>query len=564
MTSAALASATPGIDVDEDVVLGRMRGEVGGDVPQLGVELVVGAPRRDDEVADPFERVLGEGPGAAPEGDLAEILERPDPVVAAGEDLEHEPLDGRRGPLEAAHVEALERLRALHEAADAVLAPGSGGVGGEALEDALHLGVDGAARRLEGRLVEDAVAQVARHVPERGPAPLGYGDETVEERAELRRAADRPRGGRGEAALEDRHQRLDLVLGPLAGLPDPEERLAERGALPRPLHAVVRRRPGEPVDEAGRQVRGLRVVGPEIGEEVLARRDDALGVGVPRAGLPAKEAGDVGEEAKDPLLRLEALRVGGQGGTGVHVLARHPPRVGGVDVEAEDEPADLVEDGEGPRGGRGRCARPVREDDARRGRRGLASRSGRVELDERGARTDLHVRDDEDGPDDAVERRRDRHLHLHRLESGDPLPAGDVVPRRDAEADDDGRGRRAEDAEVVPREAVRHAVDLDEVLQPLDDAEDAVADAADVEPPLVARERLDAHLALPPVELHAVVVAVEAEGAELVVRATVPELDRPPDLLPDLRAHPGRRLVELLLLDSELVVVGFDRRGEER
>jgi hypothetical protein len=65
-------AGTPGVDVDEDVVLRRVLGEVGGDVGEGRVELAVEAPGGDDEVADPFERVLGEGPRATPERDLAE------------------------------------------------------------------------------------------------------------------------------------------------------------------------------------------------------------------------------------------------------------------------------------------------------------------------------------------------------------------------------------------------------------------------------------------------------------------------------------------------------------
>jgi hypothetical protein len=191
-------------------------------------------------------------------------------------------------------------------------------------------------------------------------------------------------------------------------------------------------------------------------------------------------------------------------------------------------------------------------------------RGRRVDLDERRSGADLDVRDDEDVPHGAVERRRDRHLHLHRLERGDPAPLLDALPRRDTHGDDDGRRGGAEDAEVVAREAVRDAVGLHEVLEALQDAEGPVAGASRDEPALEAREVLDLHLGARPVELDAVVVRPETEDLQLVALPEVAELDGPPDLLADLGAHPRGRLVELLLLEAQLVVVGLDGGREER
>ena len=111
---------------------------------------------------------------------------------------------------------------------------------------------------------------------------------------------------------------------------------------------------------------------------------------------------------------------------------------------------------------------------------------------------------------------------------------------------------------------MRHAVGLDEIVEALQDAEDPVACPAHDEPALEAREVLDPHLAAHAVQLDAVVVVAEPEDLQLVVLSTVPELDRAADLLADLGAHPCGRLVELLLLEPQLVVVGLHRRGQER
>ncbi len=123
-------------------------------------------------------------------------------------------------------------------------------------------------------------------------------------------------------------------------------------------------------------------------------------------------------------------------------------------------------------------------------------------------------------------------------------PFSTCSPGVDADRDDDRGRRRAEDAEVVAREAVRHAVDLDEVVEALEDAEDPVARPAHDEPALEAREVLDAHLAAHAVQLDAVVVVARAgrpSAGSSVRGAGTRSRGRPPCGSRDASARPTRR-----------------------
>ena len=64
----------------------------------------------------------------------------------------------------------------------------------------------------------------------------------------------------------------------------------------------------------------------------------------------------------------------------------------------------------------------------------------------------------------AAERRHERGLHLHALDHGDDVADLDLVADLHRDRHDDGRGAVADDPAVVARDAMWHAVDLDQEL----------------------------------------------------------------------------------------------------
>ncbi len=333
----------PEVDVDDQILVGGHLAEDRTEPLHRGLQLRVDAAGRHDAEPLPFEAVGPDGQALLSEGLRPELLEVPDPVVAPRQDLEVELPGGGRRVLEPRRKEALERLGAVEEPLDPL-----GAVSGQRLRDQvsevlLDLLVDAGALAIEDRLVEGLVAELPGDVGERREAVLDDTDEAVEERPVRRVLVDHARNRSAETPLEDREDRLHLLLHPLARLPDPEHGLPQLGGLLQVRHAVMREGPREPREEPFGNARGLPGDRPQVGEEVLSRRDRLPLFGAASGRLPPEERRNVGEGRENLVFGEMALVAVGSDVRGGVVLGHHPLGVGRVGVEAEDEAADLVE-----------------------------------------------------------------------------------------------------------------------------------------------------------------------------------------------------------------------------
>ena len=116
--------------------------------------------------------------------------------------------------------------------------------------------------------------------------------------------------------------------------------------------------------------------------------------------------------------------------------------------------------------------------------------SPRFDPQQRRTAVDLHVAGDEHLRHGAGDRRRDGDLHLHRLDDGDPIARRDDVAGTDVDADDEGGRRRPQDAGVVTGEAVRDAVDLDEMVGAINRRHHGEPAIGDGQPAACPAERL--------------------------------------------------------------------------
>ena len=98
---------------------------------------------------------------------------------------------------------------------------------------------------------------------------------------------------------------------------------------------------------------------------------------------------------------------------------------------------------------------------------GIGVRVGRLELHQCRSTVDLVVGCGQQPPDSPGERCRHGGFHLHALDDGDGIAGGNLGAGADGQRDDDARHRRPHDALIVAAEAMRRAVDLDEVLTTL-------------------------------------------------------------------------------------------------
>ena len=183
---------------------------------------------------------------------------------------------------------------------------------------------------------------------------------------------------------------------------------------------------------------------------------------VEAVGVRARERADVGVE-------LEQASLGDQV---VGRAVEHALDLLGREVVAEHEPLEVGEPGL-------RGAGLDLEADALALLGGLAL-VDRVDLEQRLAGRHLRVGGDEHLAHAPVDGRGQRALHLHRLGDRDDVAGLYLVALGDRDRDHDARAVAADQAALVARDAVRHAVDLDEQVGVLQRGDGAVGVAAKV------------------------------------------------------------------------------------
>ena len=189
---------------------------------------------------------------------------------------------------------------------------------------------------------------------------------------------------------------------------------------------------------------------------------------------------------------------------------------------------------------------------------------GRLDSHERRAGVDLHVAGDEHVADASGHRRADRDLHLHRLDHRQSVADLDEITRLHVDADDE-RGRRgANHSGVVTGEAVRHAVDLDEMLASVDRRRCSVDPGADGDPRLGPAQALDAGFDFLVREADRVATRIEAADVHPVSRGAVAQLDVAPDRSIDVRPAAARPAEEPAPFHRLELVGGVDRGDDER
>ena len=278
-----------------------------------------------------------------------------------------------------------------------------------------------------------------------------------------------------EVAGEDRPHRRAAGLGALLGEEQPVGGVLERGGALEAGDAVVADRALERGHEAVGQALGARVERAQEGVQVLLRAAHQLLVVV---GVRAVERAHVGVDAEQPLL---ALAVGGR----CAQLLDDPARLARRDVVAEHEPGQALEAADVGLGVLERHALAFG-----RGRRVLE----RLDLQQRAARDDVHVGSGEHLPHAAVDRRRQRRLHLHALGHGHHVAGLHLVALADRDRHHHAGRVAADEAALVARDAMGHAVDLDEQVGVLQRGQRAVGAAAERQAVLVGGELLDLRL----------------------------------------------------------------------
>ena len=122
----------------------------------------------------------------------------------------------------------------------------------------------------------------------------------------------------------------------------------------------------------------------------------------------------------------------------------------------------------------------------------------------------------------------------------------------------------AHQAALVARDAVRHAVDLDEQVGVLHRGQRPVGAPAEAEPALVLGQLLDAGLDRGAVDLDAVAVRAGLPDREAVADAAVEQVERVADVGLRLRAAAAGERVEVGAVGGRLLVAQGDRRLHER
>ncbi len=545
--------------------------------------------------------VLGEGADGVDAGALVVVLggdqrvavhdrrahpgQPADAVEAACEDLQHGRAHAWPRLWEAAGEQVLQRLRAGDQGGHAAFALGPVRPGvrpgvqlGEVVE---HLLVDPLPGPLQQRLLEVAVAHLAGEVAHGLVAAPGRRHQAVEHCPQRRVGGHPQHIAVPQPPLEDRGDRRELPFDPAVGLVDKEQALGGHRPAVQWGGPVVAERAAELVEEGRRQPLGRPLWEPQVGVEVPLGAADLLPLHLGRVRLGAEQRADVGEGGEHlvlgaqqrPLARVELLDRG-------RVVVEEPRRVGRADVEAEhlavhalDRPPGTGERAVRRRGcgrcggrcGAGRCGgrrrRLLAEADALGRRLPVICR---LDPQQRRARVDLHVAGGQHALHPAAERRRHRGLHFHGLEHRQLVAGRHQVARPHSHRHHHGRRRRRHQAVAVARDAVGHALDLDEVVGAAQHRQHAPAAAAVRQPSLEAPGPLDLDVGAVAVHPHLVRARPDPTDRDAVGVAVVAEVGRQPHVLPHLRAAPGRAGVEARLLGGQLGVVCLHRRLHQR
>ena len=103
----------------------------------------------------------------------------------------------------------------------------------------------------------------------------------------------------------------------------------------------------------------------------------------------------------------------------------------------------------------------------------------------------LHIAHGHYLADFSGERGDNLHLHLHRFQHSQSISDCDCVARFHGDGNDDRRRRRVDDASIITVDAVRHAVDLDAISQPLGYGDDVESAAESGEPVFELTQTVD-------------------------------------------------------------------------
>ena len=242
------------------------------------------------------------------------------------------------------------------------------------------------------------------------------------------------------------------------------------------------------------------------------------------AAVGARQRAQIGEHTQQPVLARDQRGVASEqvGALSVQVGDR-PLHLGGTDVVAEHQPLHpaqvLCAGVERAVAGGGQGSE--RQALARRLRR---SRLDRLERHQRRPGADVDVLADQYLLHPAPERRGERRLHLHRLDHRDHIPGLDDVTGGHGNRDQQGRAGCADNAAVIARETVRHAVEVhDEVLAAIR-GHGPVGPAEELEPALVRPEPPSDQLDRVPVDPDPVAVGGDLRDGEPVGLPAVAQL----------------------------------------
>jgi hypothetical protein len=331
------------VEVEHGNVVARERRGMSGEGTRDGVYVVEVDIGGSEVALPPLERVARHQQLLPRGAHGLEALERAQAVVATRHGLDEHAPERRRGATHARDEQRREGPRARHERRNAPVAISALGVHGQRRELCFHLGVDAIVRRCDDRLVEGAVADLAREIGHHRVTALRRDNEVVEDLAEVCPGSGE-RGDTVEAALEDGHDGAACRRGALLSEVEAIARLLQGGGAVEVSDPIVSERsaqkPQERLGQAGRL--GLERAQPSM--EMLLRAAKPLRAGV-LVVTRARQRAHIGEHTQEPML------AGEQRGIVVRV-ADDPFDVARVDVIAEHQPfeaGELVADG-----GRGR------------------------------------------------------------------------------------------------------------------------------------------------------------------------------------------------------------------
>ncbi len=327
-----------------------------------------------------------------------------------------------------------------------------------------------------------------------------------------------------ETSLEQLEDRTDLRTHALVRPHDPRQRAVEVGTGVEAGHAELLQGPLQAFGEGRRKTVGSRLDPPEVLEEVT------LGAVTQECfvlvfGFASEQGDHVGEDRQHLLLPLqlvivvEALtaRIGARSGERLDV--------GRVEVVAEEELADRPEpvramlvvdvtvDGQ------------VGEGQSRRRRSGLVGAVGGFDHEQAGSGLHLIVAVHVDLANGAGELGADRGLHLHGLDHGQPVAGFDGFTFGYVDRYHDSGRRGPNGAALVVLDAVRLAVDVDEVRDAVDGRHHSVPPAGDGEDGAGTTEVFTMGLDHVAVDQHAVVARGEAAHLDVDGLAAMTQID---------------------------------------